>query len=58
MKILSKILIINFLLFAIACSSSEEVFIPMEKISDQGKIFSIGDFKYSNTCLFCVIRTR
>lgn len=45
MKIFSKILITNFLLIALACSSSEEVFVPMEKISDQGKIFSIGDFK-------------
>ena len=45
MKFFSKILISSFLLFAFACSPSEEVFVPMEKISDQGKILSIGDFK-------------
>ena len=45
MKFFSKILISSFLLFALSCSSSEEVFVPMEKISDQGKILSIGEFK-------------
>jgi len=45
MKFFSKVLISSFLLFALSCSSSEEVFVPMEKISDQGKILSIGEFK-------------
>ena len=45
MKFFSKILISSFLLFALSCSSSEEVFVPIEKISDQGKILSIGEFK-------------
>ena len=45
MKFSIKILTIIILIFILGCSSSEEVFVPMEKISDQGKILSIGDFK-------------
>ena len=45
MKHLFKFLFVNSLLLIIACSSSEEVFIPMDKVSDQGRILSIGEFK-------------
>ena len=45
MKFLSKFLILFFLIIGFACSSSEEVFVPMDKISDQGKKYSIEDFK-------------
>ena len=45
MKYSIKLLTIILLIFILGCSSSEEVFVPMEKISDQGKILSIGDFK-------------
>ncbi len=40
-----KLLITIILLFVFACSSNEQVFVPMEKISDQGKNLSINDFK-------------
>ena len=45
MKNLFKFLLITSVLFAFACSSSEEVFVPMDKISDQGKLLSLDDFK-------------
>ena len=45
MKNLIKFLLITSVLFAFACSSSEEVFVPMDKISDQGKLLSLDDFK-------------
>ena len=44
MKNLIKFLLITSVLFAFACSSSEEVFVPMDKISDQGKLLSLDDF--------------
>ena len=45
MRYLIKLLTFIILIFIVGCSSNEEVFVPMEKISDQGKILSIGDFK-------------
>ena len=45
MKFSIKILTIIILIFILGCSSKEEVFVPMEKISDQGKILSLDDFK-------------
>tara|TARA_Y100001970_G_C14250887_1_gene871792 strand:- start:4289 stop:4834 length:546 start_codon:yes stop_codon:yes gene_type:complete len=45
MKFLDKFFVTVILLFSFACSSSEEIFVPMEKISDQGKILSINEFK-------------
>ena len=45
MKFLSKFLILFFLIIGFACSSNEELFVPMDKISDKGKKYSIEDFK-------------
>ena len=45
MRYLIKLLTFIILIFILGCSSNEEVFVPMEKISDQGKILSIGDFR-------------
>ena len=45
MKFLSKFLIVSFLVIGLSCSPNEEVFAPMDKISDQGKSYSIEDFK-------------
>ena len=45
MNILNKFLIAIIFVLILSCSSNEEVFVPMDKISDQGKILSIDDLK-------------
>ena len=62
------VLIAIIFVLILGCSSNEEVFVPMDKISDQGKILSIDDlkstgFKKSNEFFFqnvvlqnCMIR--
>ena len=45
MNILNKFLIAIIFVLILGCSSNEEVFVPMDKISDQGKILSIDDLK-------------
>ena len=45
MNILIKFLIAIIFVLILGCSSNEEVFVPMDKISDQGKILSIDDLK-------------
>ena len=45
MKFLSKFLILLFLIIGFGCFSNEEVFVPMDKILDQGENYSIEDFK-------------
>ena len=45
MKYLSIFFIISFFIIGLACSSNEEAFNPIDKISDQGKNYIIEDFK-------------
>ena len=45
MKFLSKFLILLFLIIGFGCFSNEEVFVPMDKILDQGENYSIEDSK-------------
>ena len=54
MKFLDKFFVTVILLFSFACSSSEEIFVPMEKISDQGKMWNNlmhkEEFKQKYSC--------
>ena len=45
MRCLSIFLIIIFSIISFACADNQEVFIPIDRISDEGKIYTIEDFK-------------
>jgi hypothetical protein len=40
-----KIFILTILLLVVSCATEEEVFVPIEKITDTGKEFSMENFK-------------
>ena len=46
-----SMLLLTILLLVISCGQEEEVFVPIEKVTDTGKEFSIESFKQINLTL-------
>ena len=53
-----SMLLLTILLLVISCGQEEEVFVPIEKVTDTGKEFSIESFKQIGfkQLLFCIVK--